>query len=349
MKESDARKKEVGGWSLVGGAANRWGAGKKRKGGGLDVWSEEEGGRLAFQRASTAWKEKSQGVRNALLSACRGVGCHPARFCLLPRRAIQAGVNGTEGARCVPPSVSRRSLLAGLLAAILMVVSCKREEPTKEGSGKLTAEARKEAGTTADTTLGAKARTATSQPKAKNVVLFLGDSLTAGYNLAAEEAYPALLQATWKRRGGRWEARNAGVSGDTTAGVLRRLSWVLSEDVHTVFLAIGGNDGLRGLKLEHSKKNLESIVDQIHAKGKKVILAGIKIPPNYGPAYTQRFEAMYIEVAKAKGIAFMPFLLEGVAGRRDLNLADGIHPNPQGHQIIAKAVLAFFDSQRLFP
>ncbi|MCB9639897.1 MAG: arylesterase [Myxococcales bacterium] len=180
-------------------------------------------------------------------------------------------------------------------------------------------------------------------------VLFLGDSLTAGYQLAKTEAFPALIQESWQKAGKPWKTRNSGISGDTTAGVLSRLSWVLKPDVHTVFLAIGGNDGLRGTNLDSSRANLEKIITRCQKAGKTVVMAGIQLPTNYGPDYRKRFAEMYEQVAKAHKVVRMPFLLKDVAGIPALNLADGIHPNPKGHQIIAKNVLAFFQEKALFP
>lgn len=181
----------------------------------------------------------------------------------------------------------------------------------------------------------------------RNLVLFLGDSLTAGFGNAPSEAFPALIQEHWKQNKFPWRAKNVGVSGDTTAGVLRRLDWVLTSDVHTVFLCIGANDGLRGLSLKAMQNNLKKIIQNIQKRGVRVILAGMMIPPNYGPKHTELFKQTYIQLGEAFKLKRMPFLLEGVAGKSDLNLRDGIHPNPKGHQIIARNVLAFFKTQNI--
>lgn len=183
----------------------------------------------------------------------------------------------------------------------------------------------------------------------KNVVLFLGDSLTAGYRLAASEAYPYLINSHWKKQGFPWRARNAGVSGDTSAGVIRRLDWVLSKEVVAVFLCIGANDGLRGQSIKQLQKNLSTIIQAIQKKNIKVILAGITLPRNYGKNYYSKFENTYAKLAKQYKLPMMPFLLKDVAGIKKLNLSDGIHPNTKGHQIVAKNVLAFFKKQSLFP
>lgn len=178
-------------------------------------------------------------------------------------------------------------------------------------------------------------------PAGRATWLFVGDSLTAGYGVAADEIYTAHVEAAFRERGLPFSVRNAGVSGDTTAGVLRRIDWLLTPDVHTVFLVIGGNDGLRGLPPEESRRNLAAIVDAVQGKGAHIVLAGMKVPPNYGEEHARAFEAIYPAVAKEKGAPLMPFFLAGVGGEDPLNLPDGIHPNPEGHAVIAKNVLAF--------
>lgn len=188
-----------------------------------------------------------------------------------------------------------------------------------------------------------------AKPKKRNVVLFLGDSLTAGYRLAASEAYPALINQHWKDNGFPWRARNAGVSGDTSAGVIRRLNWVLSDDVYAVFLCIGANDGLRGQSTQKLAENLETIVKRIQSKNIKVVLAGITLPRNYGKSYLKSFDESYIKLSKTYKLPLMPLLIKDVAGIKTLNLSDGIHPNTKGHQIIANNVLAFFKKEGLFP
>jgi acyl-CoA thioesterase-1 len=177
--------------------------------------------------------------------------------------------------------------------------------------------------------------------------LFLGDSLTAGYGLSAAEAYPSLLQKRWDKRGLPWKARNAGVSGATTAGTLESLSWSLTPDVKLVFLAVGANDGLRGLPLDRTRQNLAAIIERCRAAGARVALAGMKIPPNYGEEYAAAFEKNYAALAARYKLKLLPFLLQDVAGRRDRNLEDGIHPNSEGHRIIADNVDAFFSKEKL--
>jgi acyl-CoA thioesterase-1 len=186
------------------------------------------------------------------------------------------------------------------------------------------------------------AKQAASAPEPERpVVLFLGDSLTAGYGVAMEEAYPALLQERWPA----YEMRNAGVSGSTSKGVLDNLAWNLTPEVDFVFIAIGANDGLRGLDLEKTEKNIESIVAACLEKKVRVALAGIMIPPNYGEEYAARFEGMYPKIAKRRGLPLLPFLLDGVGGRPEMNIEDGIHPNAAGHRRVAEAVESFLKKE----
>lgn len=181
----------------------------------------------------------------------------------------------------------------------------------------------------------------------RDVFLFVGDSLTAGYGVAVESAFPALLEERWRREGVPFRARNAGVSGSTTAGVLENLDWSLADDVHTVFLCIGANDGLRGLDLAESRRNIERIVEKARAKGARIVLAGMKLPPNYGREYASSFESIYPAVAKELGLELMPFLLDGIGGQASMNIEDGIHPNEAGHARIAENVHRFLRERGL--
>ncbi len=187
------------------------------------------------------------------------------------------------------------------------------------------------------------------KPEKRNVVLFLGDSLTAGYGLSQEEAYPALIEKSWKKQGLSWQVRNAGVSGYTSGDVLENLSWCLTSDVYLVFLAIGANDGLRGQKISLLESNLLSIIDACQQAGAVVVLAGMKIPPNYGQDYTRDFAMVYSKIASQNRIELLPFLLEGIAGKSEYNLEDGIHPNAKGHRKIATMVEEFFKKKRVLP
>ena len=166
-------------------------------------------------------------------------------------------------------------------------------------------------------------------------IVFLGDSLTAGYGIEKSEAVPALVQARLAREGYPFEVVNAGVSGDTSAGGLSRLDWSLSGDVRILVLALGANDGLRGLPVASMRHNLEETITRAQARGITVLLVGMEALPNYGDAYTREFRDTFRELAKTHQLPFMPFYLDGVAGNRALNIADGIHPNPKGAAIVA--------------
>lgn len=183
----------------------------------------------------------------------------------------------------------------------------------------------------------------------RNVVLFLGDSLTAGYGVAPEEAYPALLDERWKKEGLALVARNAGVSGATTEDAAADLDWTLTPDVRLVFLAIGANDGLRGLPVDKARRNIAAIIEACRKRHIEVVLAGMKIPPNYGAAYSRSFEAIYPRLAQKYRLKLLPFLLEGVAGDPKLNIEDGLHPNADGHKIIADRLEAFFKKEKVVP
>ena len=156
--------------------------------------------------------------------------------------------------------------------------------------------------------------------------------------MAADKSYPALIGQRLEERGYDFEIVNAGVSGDTSAGGLRRLDWSLEGDVKVLVVALGGNDGLRGLPPKELKKNLAAILDRAKEKGIAVILAGMEAPPNNGPDYTKAFRSVYSELAREYDVRFIPFLLQGVAGDASLNQADGIHPNVRGAEIVADLV-----------
>lgn len=170
-------------------------------------------------------------------------------------------------------------------------------------------------------------------------IVAFGDSLTAGLGVAAEDAYPSQLQRRLDRDGFRYRVINAGVSGDTTAGGVRRMTWVLKSRPQLVILELGGNDGLRGLSLRETKANLERIIQQCRSASVTVVLAGMKLPPNYGVEYTNGFESMYPALAKKYHLVLIPFFLDGVAGSTSLNQADGIHPTAEGYRIIVDKVL----------
>jgi acyl-CoA thioesterase I len=170
------------------------------------------------------------------------------------------------------------------------------------------------------------------------LVVFLGDSLTAGFGLAEDQAYPAVLDRRLDAEGTPVRVLNAGVSGDTTAGGVARLDWILKQKPDVVVVGLGANDGLRGLDLDQTEKNLREIVRRAKASGARVLLLGMMIPPNYGPEYTERFREMYPEISEDMDVPLVPFLLEGVGGVTDLNQSDGIHPTAKGHELVAATV-----------
>jgi acyl-CoA thioesterase I len=179
---------------------------------------------------------------------------------------------------------------------------------------------------------------AAGEARGEGVVVVLGDSLTAGLGVAADEAFPARLQARIRAEGYAYRVTNAGVSGDTTAGGLRRVDWVLRANPEIVIVALGANDGLRGQSPPAIRANLEEIVARLQAAGARVLLVGMRLPPNYGADYTKEFEAIFPAVARRAKVALMPFLLDGVAADPRLNQADGIHPTAAGQQIMADRV-----------
>jgi acyl-CoA thioesterase-1 len=172
----------------------------------------------------------------------------------------------------------------------------------------------------------------------ERIIVALGDSLTAGLGVASDEAYPALLEARARKAGFDYRVVNAGVSGDTSAGGLRRLDWVLRSRPEVVIVALGSNDGLRGLPVAALRDNLTTIVTRLRAAGARVLLVGMRVPPNYGAAYAGDFAEVFGSVARRTSVAFLPFLLEGVAGDPTLNQPDGIHPNAAGQRIVADRV-----------
>lgn len=178
-----------------------------------------------------------------------------------------------------------------------------------------------------------------------DTILFLGDSLTEGYQLSKEEAYPAVIERTLKRKFKDIKIINGGVSGATTASGLKRMDWYLKAKPDFMVLALGANDGLRGMKIDQTEKNLSSVIEKAQERGITVILAGMKMPTNYGEPYRSQFENIFPKLAKKYSLKLIPFLLEGVGGQPKLNLPDGIHPNPKGHEIMAKTVLKVLEPE----
>jgi len=172
------------------------------------------------------------------------------------------------------------------------------------------------------------------------VILCFGNSLTAGYGVEPSQAFPAVIQEKIDARGWKFRIVNAGLSGETTAGGLRRIDWVLQRPVDVLVLELGANDGLRGLPIERAKQNLQAIIDRTRSKypDVRVVLAGMRVPSNLGREYTSRFRAIFPELAEANKAALVPFLLEGVGGVLELNLPDGIHPTSEGQKLVAENV-----------
>ena len=170
------------------------------------------------------------------------------------------------------------------------------------------------------------------------LILFLGDSVTFGLGLPPHEAYPSIIQELIDAEGYGYKVHNVSVSGDTTAGGLRRLSWVLDGDIHVLVIALGANDGLRGLSIVQMQENLSGIIEQAQSKDILVLLTGMEALPNLGSLYANDFRVVFRDLADEYDVILLPFLLEGVAGNVGLNQADGIHPNTKGAQMIAEMV-----------
>ena len=206
-----------------------------------------------------------------------------------------------------------------IISAALMPLSCSSSERTRAP------ESSSSGGTVA----------AAANVEAKRArIVFLGDSLTAGYGLDIDDSVPSLVQKQLDAEGYNYEVVNAGVSGDTSAGGLRRLDWSLDGDVRVLVLELGANDGLRGLPVTGMKENLRTIIRAAKMRGIEVLLTGMEAPPNYGQAYTSDFRRVFRDVAAEEKVAFMPFYLYQVAGVPTLNIADGMHPNPAGARIV---------------
>lgn len=218
----------------------------------------------------------------------------------------------------------------GVTAAIVLAASC-------GGDGcRPTIELAREPSRGASAGAAPAAQPSDEHPRPRIVVL--GDSLTAGLGLVESDAYPALLQQKLDEEGYEFEVVNAGVSGDTSAGGLRRLDWALEGDVRILIVALGANDALRGLSIPEMKQNLSAIMRAARERRVAVLLAGMEAPPNYGAEYAVQFRHAYRELAREQGVAFVPFLLQGVAGEARYNQPDGIHPNVDGARIVAETI-----------
>jgi acyl-CoA thioesterase-1 len=221
------------------------------------------------------------------------------------------------------PSVRSAVVVAGaLLMAVVPLV-------TAASVGDAPPQASTKAATKADTKVD------TARPR----IVFLGDSLTAGYGLEKkEQAVPSLIQARLNATGYEYDVINAGVSGDTSAGGLSRLNWSIQGNVHVLVVELGANDGLRGLPPSAMKRNLDQIITRAKQRRITVLLTGMEAPPNYGAAYTAEFRQVFYDLARQHKIPFVPFYLQGVAGIPSLNIADGIHPNSAGARIVEATI-----------
>lgn len=182
----------------------------------------------------------------------------------------------------------------------------------------------------------------TAQPAARRTILFFGNSLTAGYGLDPSEAFPALIQQRLDSLRLPYKVVNGGVSGETSAGGNSRIDFVLRQPLDVFVLELGANDGLRGIPIDETRRNLQSIIDKVRAKypDAKLVLAGMQIPPNMGQQYASAFRDLYPALAKENNMTLVPFLLQGVGGEARLNLQDGIHPTAEGHKILMENVWA---------
>lgn len=221
---------------------------------------------------------------------------------------------------------SRIGVIPGLVVAACLLAACGGGEPATGAS---------------EPRQGVLAPIAPQDPTLPPVrprIVALGDSLTAGLGLLEQESYPAIIQQKIDEAGYDFEVVNAGLSGDTSAGGVRRLTWALEGDVRVLLVGFGGNDGLRGLPIEQMKHNLSTMINEARERGIVVVLLGMEAPPNFGQEYATAFRQAFREVALEERVLFIPFMLDGVAGRPELNQADGIHPNQDGARIVAETV-----------
>ncbi len=208
---------------------------------------------------------------------------------------------------------------------LLLFIECADKNPKKPGANSSDAQ-----NTTTEISTQAK----------NKVIVFFGDSLTAGYQLDPQEAFPALIQQMIDSLQWGYTVINAGLSGETTSGGRNRIKWILNQKTDVFILELGANDGLRGIPLSETRENLQAMIDTVKSRDAdtRIILAGMQIPPNLGQDYTTEFRQIFVDLAEENQLPLIPFLLEGVAGNPNLNLADGIHPNIEGHRIVANNV-----------
>lgn len=181
---------------------------------------------------------------------------------------------------------------------------------------------------------------------AQKKIIFLGDSLTEGYGVDKDQAYPHLIQIKLdKKKAGEYKVINGGVSGSTTASGLSRMRWFMKSKPYLIVLALGANDGLRGVKVSESKKNLETVIKMAQDNGIKIILCEMHLPTNYGKEYRKNFNQMYKDISQKYKVDIIPFMLAGVGGVKEMNISDGIHPNVEGHKVVADNVFKFLEKQ----
>jgi len=249
---------------------------------------------------------------------------------------MTSGGSGLIGDLMAAPSLKTTLMLALLALGLVALMACERgESPTASNSAS--------PGAQNPPPMQAPVQAPVTPPIAPPVdnvpvVLCLGDSLTAGFGLPQEQSFPSLLQNRLAAEGYPHRVVNAGVSGDTSAGGLARLDWLLRQRVDVLVLALGANDGLRGQSAEAMAGNLSRIIERVKARGIRVLLGGMRMPANYGAEYQRGFAAVFPTLARKHDVALLPFLLEGVAGDPSLNQADGIHPNAKGAKIVADTV-----------
>ncbi|MCP9290412.1 arylesterase [Gracilimonas sediminicola] len=178
------------------------------------------------------------------------------------------------------------------------------------------------------------------QAQSSQTILFFGDSITAGLGVQQEQAFPAIIQEKIDSLGLNYEVINGGLSGETSAGGVRRIDWILRRDIDIMVLELGGNDGLRGIDLSSTKDNLQQIIDKYQAKNPngQIILAGMQVPPNLGQEYTSQFQELYPELAEENDLPLIPLIMNKLGGEEELIQGDGIHPTPKGHEVIAETV-----------